>query len=78
LILAIDGREPSSGSHATRILSSYQAGEKVTLRIIRQHKTLEVQSTLPERSGHRERARRDASAATHEHASPKVVVLGAA
>jgi predicted metalloprotease with PDZ domain len=77
VILAIDGREPSSGSHATRILSSYQAGEKVTLRILRQHKTLEVQSTLPERSGHRERTRRDASAATRGRASPKVVVLGA-
>jgi hypothetical protein len=49
----------------------------VTLRIMRQHKTLELQSTLPERSGHREHAHRDASAATHEHASPKVVVFGA-
>jgi S1-C subfamily serine protease len=76
VILAIDGREPSSGSHATRILSSYQSGEKVTLRIMRQHQTLELQSTLPQRSGHHERARREASAATHEHASPTVVVFG--
>jgi predicted metalloprotease with PDZ domain len=49
VILAIDGREPDSGSHATRILGSYQPGEKITLRILRQHKTLEVQATLPER-----------------------------
>jgi predicted metalloprotease with PDZ domain len=50
VILSIDGREPTSGSHATRILSSYQPGEKVTLRILRQHKTLELQTTLPDRS----------------------------
>lgn len=48
VILAIDGREPRSGSHATRILSSYQPGEKVTLRILRQHKTLELQATVPD------------------------------
>jgi predicted metalloprotease with PDZ domain len=52
VILAIDGREPTSGSHATRILSSYQPGEKIALRILRQHKTLEVQATLPERADH--------------------------
>ena len=47
VILAIDGRQPSSGSHATRILGSYQPGEKVTLRIVREHKTLEIEATLP-------------------------------
>jgi S1-C subfamily serine protease len=52
VILAIDGREPTSGSHATRILGSYQPGEKVTLRILRQHKTLELQATLPARPSH--------------------------
>jgi C-terminal processing protease CtpA/Prc len=50
VILAIDGRQPTSGSHATRILSSYQPGEKITLRVLRQHKTLELQATLPERN----------------------------
>jgi S1-C subfamily serine protease len=50
VILAIDGREPSSGSHATRILASYQPGEKLTLRIVRMHKTLDVATTLPERA----------------------------
>jgi predicted metalloprotease with PDZ domain len=53
VILAIDGREPSSGSHATRILASYQPGEKVTLRIVRMHKTMDVETTLPERPVHR-------------------------
>jgi S1-C subfamily serine protease len=55
VILAIDGREPTSGSHATRILGSYQPGEKVTLRILRQHKPLQLEATLPERPGADER-----------------------
>lgn len=50
VILSIDGREPLSGSHATRILASYQPGEKLNLRIIREHKRLEVQATVPARS----------------------------
>jgi len=49
VILAIDGREPSSGSHATRILSSYQAGEKITIKVMRQQKTVNVETTLPDR-----------------------------
>ncbi len=56
VILAIDGREPKSGSHATRILGSYQPGEKVTLRIVRQHKTLDVETTVPEDFGDRRKA----------------------
>jgi len=55
VILAIDGRVPTSGSHATRILGSYQPGEKVTLRILRQHKPLQLEATLPERPGADER-----------------------
>ena len=53
VILAIDGRQPTSGSHATRILASYQPGEKVALRIVRQRKTLDLEATVPERAGHR-------------------------
>ena len=49
VILAIDGREPTSGSHATRILASYQPGEKITLRLMRQHKATNVEVTLPDR-----------------------------
>jgi PDZ domain len=51
VILAIDGREPSTGSHAIRILGSYQPGEKVSMKLMRQHKTLNVETTLPERHG---------------------------
>lgn len=53
VILAIDGREPSGGSHATRILASYQPGEKVTLRIVRMRKTMDIDTTLPERPVHK-------------------------
>jgi len=53
VILAIDGRAPLSGSHATRILGSYQPGEKLTLRIVRMHKTQDIETTLPEKPAHR-------------------------
>jgi predicted metalloprotease with PDZ domain len=49
VILTIDGREPSSGSHATRILGSYQAGEKVKLQIMRQRKRMTVEATVSQR-----------------------------
>jgi predicted metalloprotease with PDZ domain len=48
VILAIDGREPASGSHATRILGSYQPGEKITLRIVRQQKTIDLEAAIPD------------------------------
>jgi C-terminal processing protease CtpA/Prc len=72
VILAIDGREPSSGSHATRILSSYQSGEKITIKLMRQQKTVNVETTLPEHmsfmgSGPRNKVRimrKDVNAAT--------------
>ena len=48
VILSIDGREPTSGSHATRILHSYQGGEKLQIRVLRQRKTLNLDATLPE------------------------------
>jgi len=49
VILSIDGREPTSGSHATRILASYQAGEKVKLEVMRQKKKMTVEAMVPER-----------------------------
>jgi membrane-associated protease RseP (regulator of RpoE activity) len=49
VILSIDGRVPENGSHATRILRSYQPGEKIHLKIMRQKKALELEATLPER-----------------------------
>jgi C-terminal processing protease CtpA/Prc len=49
VILSIDGREPTSGSHATRILASYQPGEKVRLEVMRQKKKMAVEAMVPER-----------------------------
>lgn len=51
VILSIDGRKPSSGSHATRILRSYQPGEKVSMKVMRQKKPMDLTVTLPERKG---------------------------
>jgi hypothetical protein len=48
VILAIDGREPTSGAHATRILRSYQRGEALKLRVMRQRKSVELAVTVPE------------------------------
>ena len=77
VILAIDGRQPTSGSHATRILSSYQPGEKFTLRIIRQHKTLEVDATLPENMGpiHKDTMWREGSPRERSEPTRRVLFL---
>jgi C-terminal processing protease CtpA/Prc len=48
VILSIDGREPTNGSHATRILRSYRAGEKLTMRIMRDRKAVNMEVTLPD------------------------------
>lgn len=47
VILKIDGREPNSASHATRILRSYQRGEKLQLTILRERRTQTLDVTLP-------------------------------
>jgi S1-C subfamily serine protease len=80
VILAIDGREPTSGSHATRILGSYQPGEKITLRIVRQHKTLELPATLPQNTPpvRREALRRDRARPAMPAARPVIYGSGEA
>jgi len=47
VILAIDGREPNSAQHAGRILRSYQPGEKLTMRVQRDHKAQNLEVTAP-------------------------------
>jgi len=47
VILSIDGRKPTSGSHATRILRSYQPGEKIAVRVMRQKKAMNLDVTVP-------------------------------
>jgi len=70
VILAIDGRAPSSGSHATRILASYQPGEKITLRIVRMHKTLDVDTALPARAEHEHEHRHAATGGNTLYRTP--------
>jgi membrane-associated protease RseP (regulator of RpoE activity) len=50
VILSIDGREPTSGAHATRILASYQGGEKITLHVMRDRKPLDLEARLPDQT----------------------------
>jgi S1-C subfamily serine protease len=52
VIVAIGGREPQSGPHAMRILRSYQPGESVEIRILRDHRTQTVSATVPDRPRH--------------------------
>jgi S1-C subfamily serine protease len=48
VIMDIDGRTPSSASHALRILSSYQSGEKLTLNVLRARKKMSFEVTIPD------------------------------
>jgi S1-C subfamily serine protease len=47
VILDIDGRIPTSGSHALQILNSYRAGETLKLHIMRQQKRVELPVEIP-------------------------------
>jgi len=53
VILDIDGRVPSSPSHALRILGSYQAGEKLKVNVMRAKKRMTFDITIPEDTGRR-------------------------
>jgi C-terminal processing protease CtpA/Prc len=49
VIQAIDGRKPTDGAHALRILRSYKSGEKLNLTVLRQRKPTTLDVTMPER-----------------------------
>lgn len=49
VILGIDGRKPTSPSHALRILRSYDTGESVKLDVQRKQRRQTVTWTVPER-----------------------------
>lgn len=52
VILDIDGREPTSVAHAVRILGSYQSGEKLRIRIMRDKRERTLDIEMPdERTG---------------------------
>jgi hypothetical protein len=49
VILAIDGRKPSSVSHALRIIGSYEGGEAVKVEVMRKRQRVNVEWTVKER-----------------------------
>ena len=57
VILSIAGRKPSSPSHAMRILRSYEAGETVTVEVMRKQKRTTVTWKVPEPRDRRVRLR---------------------
>ncbi len=48
VIQSIDGREPKSVSHAMRILGSYQSGEQLELRIMRDQRKQTLKIEMPD------------------------------
>ncbi|HPF27314.1 MAG TPA: PDZ domain-containing protein [Steroidobacteraceae bacterium] len=61
VIRSIGTRVPDSGTHALRILRSYQPGEKLTLRILRQRKPLTLDVQLPAVPAGRRQTRSESS-----------------
>lgn len=51
VIQSIDGRKPLDSSHVVRILGSYDPGEKITLKVVRQHRDISFATTVPEETG---------------------------
>lgn len=49
VILAIDGRQPTSPRHAMRILRSYEPGETINFSIVRKKKRQTLEVSLPRR-----------------------------
>lgn len=74
VILNIDGREPTSVSHAMRILGSYEPGESVKLEIMRDRRRRTVEVEMPDRRRSMIDPRLEpALAPLHEHgASPEL------
>jgi S1-C subfamily serine protease len=52
VILAIDGRKPTSPEHAIRILRSYEAKESVKLDVMRQKRRTTATWTVPDEQDH--------------------------
>lgn len=51
VILSIDGRKPIDSSHVVRILGSYDPGEKITLKVVRQHRDISFATMVPQETG---------------------------
>lgn len=59
VIVAIGGREPQSGPHAMRILRSYQPGESVEIRVLRDRKALTLNAAVPKEATERRERMKD-------------------
>jgi S1-C subfamily serine protease len=70
VLLDIDGRVPTNQRHAFGILGSYQAGEKVTLNVLRQKKKVAVSVTVPEERRMRRMSIEKAPAERHRIGPP--------
>ena len=55
VIVSIDGRKPIDSSHVVRILGSYDPGEKITMKVVRQHRDISFATTVPQETGIRPR-----------------------
>ena len=49
VLQSIDGRKPEDGGHALRILRSYKSGEKLSMMVLRQRKSVTLAIVMPER-----------------------------
>jgi S1-C subfamily serine protease len=52
VIVSIGGRQPENGRHAVRILRSYQSGETVELKILRDRRAQTLSAQIPKRARH--------------------------
>jgi len=48
VILSIDGREPTDPAHAIRIMRSYETGETMSIRVMRNRQPVTVTATVPD------------------------------
>lgn len=70
VILAMDGREVQSASHAQRILASYDAGETVRFNIMRKQQRQTVEWKVPENRGRLQGGVRNGVYQFHRPAAP--------
>jgi len=54
VILSIDGRPVKGPTHATRILRSYEPGEKLSIEVMRKGSRQTLEATVPDRKEHSE------------------------
>jgi C-terminal processing protease CtpA/Prc len=73
VIVAIGGREPQNARHAMRILRSYQPGETVEIRVLRDKRPQSLSAKVPEQAGREVRKHREVLR-QRQVPAPRVVV----